>query len=96
VLADKGQSPPQSVDGAFKAASEMQAYKNNLLAFQTILRQLGSDKGLANYDKNNELETVLKDFVNANKNVLTATHQLVESTPTLGPILGPSKSRALS
>lgn len=57
----------------------------------SLLAQLGADKGLANYDKNDDLETLLKDTVNANKNALSATTAIVYNIPTIGPVLGPSK-----
>ncbi|KAJ7357382.1 hypothetical protein DFH08DRAFT_643294, partial [Mycena albidolilacea] len=71
------------------AVSQMQDFRTNLLEFQTTLHDLGSDKGLANYDKNNELETLLKDLFNANKDALSSVSTLVSSDPALGPVLGP-------
>jgi hypothetical protein len=73
-----------------QCASEMTGYHTSFLGFQTTLAQLAGDKGLANYDSSNNLETLLKDAVNANKNALSATAALVYNIPTLGPILGPS------
>lgn len=72
--------------------SEITAYQDNLLGFQTLLAQLGADKGLANYDRANDLETLLKNFVNLNKDTLKSISDLVFAIPDLGPILGPSKS----
>lgn len=60
--------------------------------FQTALAQIGSDKGLANYDDKNNLETLLKDTVNLNKDALTAVDVAVYYLPILGPTLGPSAS----
>jgi hypothetical protein len=48
-----------------------------------------SDKGLANYDSTNDLETLLKNVVNLNKNVLSATDVALGNLPVLGPVLGP-------
>lgn len=59
-----------------------------MLGFQTALAQ--SDKGLANYDDTNDLETLLKNTVDLNKNVLNAVDTAVYNLPILGPILGPS------
>lgn len=64
-----------------------------MLGFQTALAKAGSDKGEANYDRTNGLETILKDTVNLNKNTLTAVSVIVYNIPVLGPILGPSASQ---
>lgn len=58
---------------------------------QGILGDLGRDKGLANYDRNNELETLLKNIVNLNKDTLSYVVAIVYEVPLLGSILGPSK-----
>ena len=63
-----------------------------MLSFQTALVQAASDKGLANYDDKNNLETLLMDTVNFNKNVLSDVDVAVYNLPGLGPILGPSAS----
>ncbi|KAI0051705.1 hypothetical protein FA95DRAFT_1459126, partial [Auriscalpium vulgare] len=72
-----------------QSADELSAFQTNVLGFQTVLAQLGADKGLANYDKSNDLETLLKNMVNLNKDVLSYTTALVYVIPVLGPILGP-------
>ena len=74
-------------------ASQLSGFSTNMLGFQTALAQAGSDKGLANYDRTNSLETLLKDTVNLNKNALTAVDVVVYNIPVLGPILGPSASQ---
>jgi hypothetical protein len=61
-----------------------------MLGFQTALAQ--TDKGLTNYDDTNDLESLLKDTVNLNKNVLSAVDVAVYNLPLLGHILGPSAS----
>ena len=48
-----------------------------------------SDKGLANYDRTNDLETLLKNLVNLNKVVLSATSTTLGNIPIIGPVLGP-------
>lgn len=58
---------------------------------QGLLGDLGRDKGLANYNRNNELETLLKNIVNLNKDTLSYVVAIVYEVPLLGPILGPSK-----
>lgn len=59
--------------------------------FQTALAKAASDKGLANYDRSNGFETLLKDIINLHKNVLTAVSVAVYNIPFLGPLLGPSE-----
>ncbi|KAI0271354.1 hypothetical protein BC834DRAFT_437858 [Gloeopeniophorella convolvens] len=78
-------------DGAFEqdCASELTAFYTNSRGFQTTLAQLGADKGLAFYNHEDTLETLLKDIVNAHKNVLSSVTELTYSVPVLGPILGP-------
>lgn len=73
-----------------QCASELTSFHTAFQSFSSVFGQLGADKGLANYDKNNQLETLLKDVVNANKNALSAVDVLVYNIPGLGPILGPS------
>ncbi|KAK0456460.1 hypothetical protein EV421DRAFT_61494 [Armillaria borealis] len=47
------------------------------------------DKGLGNYDRNDRLETTLKDVVNKTKDLLKVTAILVNNLPILGSTLGP-------
>ncbi|KAK0478493.1 hypothetical protein IW261DRAFT_1483767 [Armillaria novae-zelandiae] len=47
------------------------------------------DKGLGNYDRNDRLETLLKEVVNQTKDLLKVTVILVNNIPIVGPILGP-------
>ncbi|KAI8995624.1 hypothetical protein BD414DRAFT_480074 [Trametes punicea] len=72
-----------------QVVSEFIAYKAGLGRFQNILAQLGTDKGLANYDRTDELQTLLKDLINSMKDTLEAITVLVQEIPGLGPILGP-------
>jgi hypothetical protein len=72
------------------AVSELTAFDSSLLGIKTILDELGSDKGLKNYDRTNDLETLLKNVVNFNKETLNSVDVLVYNLPFLGPILGPS------
>jgi len=73
-------------------------FNTNVDSFQTALAGAassasgGSDKGLANYDKTNDLETLLKNLANLTKNVLSSIDALVYNLPVVGPILGPSMS----
>ena len=61
-----------------------------------LLGDLGRDKGLANYDRNNGLETLLKDIVNLNKDTLSCVTDIVYEVPLLGSTLGPSKCPQIS
>ncbi|TFY70364.1 hypothetical protein EVG20_g2632 [Dentipellis fragilis] len=80
-----------NVDSTYsqQCGSELQAYKTNMLGFQSIFAQLGADKGLANYDRTNDLETLLKNAVNLNKNALKSVSTMIDEIPTVGPLLGP-------
>ena len=73
------------------AARELRGFRDNMGRAQGLLSDLGRDKGLANYDRNNDLETLLKDIVNLNKDTLSAVTDIVYEIPILGPILGPRK-----
>ncbi|KAH6917380.1 hypothetical protein BKA70DRAFT_332451 [Coprinopsis sp. MPI-PUGE-AT-0042] len=73
------------------AAAELAGFDSSLLGIKTILDQLGAEKGLMNYDRTNDLETLLKNVVNFNKETLNAVDVLVYNLPILGPILGPSE-----
>jgi len=81
----------KSGDKAFQQQNSdaMSDFQGGLLEFQGLLSQLAADKGLANYDSGDKLETMLKNVVNATKNTLSATDILVYRIPVLGPILGP-------
>jgi hypothetical protein len=52
---------------------------------------MGREKGLANYNRDDQLQTLLKNLVNTNKDFLSSLHKTVEQVPALGPVLGPSK-----
>ncbi|GJE86108.1 hypothetical protein PsYK624_021880 [Phanerochaete sordida] len=85
------QQPESSRSAGYEqeSANELSSFHSNLLGFQNTLAQLGADKGLANYDRSNDLETLLKDLVNANKYALSDVDDFVYKIPTLGPTLGP-------
>lgn len=65
-------------------------FQMNFLGFQTILAQLAADRGLANYDPNNSVETMVKDTANMAKSVMEYTADLVDEIPVLGPMLAPT------
>ena len=87
------QTPSSQRSTNFRAESEheLSGFHTNLLGFQSTLAELGADKGLANYDKDNDLETLLKDMVNSVKYLLNDIDAMVNDIPGLGPSLGPSQ-----
>lgn len=85
--ASEGDSPGFQQD----AAANFSAFHDTIQQLRALLGNLPADKGLANYDKTSELETILKDFVNANKDALTAVNVMIYNIPGLGPVLGPSE-----
>ena len=70
------------------AAERASSFQTNTQEFGALLDQLAADKGLANYDKNDQLQTMLKDLVNASKNALNDIYVMINNDPTLGPMLG--------
>ena len=67
----------------------MTAFRENLNGFQDILAQLGADKGLANYDRSDQIETLLKNVVNVNKYTLKNIDEMIFELPAVGGTLGP-------
>ncbi|KAI0932212.1 hypothetical protein AcW1_000605 [Taiwanofungus camphoratus] len=80
-----------SIDFNQQTVSAVSAFHTNLVDFQGVLAQLAADKGLANYDKDNTLETLLKNTINAVKDLLSNVDELIGGIPVLGPLLGPSE-----
>jgi len=75
-----------------QCAYELTGFQENLASFQSLAAQMGSgtsDKGLANYDSSNTVETLLKDMINANKYILNDTYDMTQTLPILGTTLGP-------
>ena len=63
-----------------------------MLGIEAILKELGADNGLANYDRTNDLETLLKNIVNVNKDTLQLHPTTISyNLPIVGPTLGPSE-----
>jgi hypothetical protein len=71
-------------------AAAFSNFHTNMLNYQTVLGELAADKGLEFYDQENDLETLLKNIVNLNKDTLSYVNVLTYNIPALGPILGPS------
>ncbi|KAH9898403.1 hypothetical protein C8Q73DRAFT_400497 [Cubamyces lactineus] len=84
-------NPPAGGDPDFnqRVLTEFTGFQNSLSSVQSILAELGADRGLANYDPEDELETLLKNIVNTVKDTLKAVDNLVFQVPVLGPVLGP-------
>ncbi|KAG2752423.1 hypothetical protein P692DRAFT_20724103 [Suillus brevipes Sb2] len=78
-------------DPAFQqqASTELSGFHTNFVGFTSVLAELGGGNGVANLDPTNNLETLLESIINANKDILTVTYNLVVSLPIVGPILGP-------
>lgn len=70
-------------------ARELSAFQGNFKGFHDTLATHGA--GLGNYDRANDLETLMKNIVNCNKDVLKAVDDFVFKIPMAGPLLGPSK-----
>ncbi|TDL28446.1 hypothetical protein BD410DRAFT_780955 [Rickenella mellea] len=78
-------------DVAFQqqSAYQISSLHAAMLSVHGLFTDLAAQKGLANYDKSNQLETLLKEIVNANKDAMSSVYILVYNIPGLGPILGP-------
>lgn len=72
------------------------AYKLSILRFRSALGDLGRNKGLAYYNRNDDLETLLKNIINIQKQTLSYVDTIVFRVPVVGPILGPSEQLILS
>lgn len=72
-------------------AYQMTALHSSLVSINNLFSSTAAQDGLANYDKNDQVQVALKDTVNYTKTFLSNTDVLVYNIPLLGPILGPSK-----
>ena len=95
--AAQSSSVPDNNSGDFhqQAASELTSFHTSLLGFETVLEELGADKGLVNYDRTDDVETLLKNLVNVNKDTLSYITTITYNLPIVGSTLGPSKYRSL-
>jgi hypothetical protein len=91
-LAAQSSSVRDDASGGFhqQAASELTSFHTNLLGVETLLKELGAKDGLVNYDPTNNLETLLKNVVNINKDTLSAVTTITYNLPIVGSTLGPS------
>ncbi|KAJ3575626.1 hypothetical protein NP233_g972 [Leucocoprinus birnbaumii] len=67
----------------------LKLYQSNLLCIRTNLDSLGREKGLAYYDHDSELETLIKNVINVHKDTLSYLDELVYRIPGVGPVVGP-------
>ncbi|KAF8078609.1 hypothetical protein FPV67DRAFT_65417 [Lyophyllum atratum] len=77
-----------------KCVTQLNSFHTNVLGQQAALDALSAEKrrpgkGLDNFDHTNDIETLIKNTVNLNKDTLTAFYVLVKKLPILGPVLGP-------
>ncbi|KAJ7181672.1 hypothetical protein C8R43DRAFT_1101443 [Mycena crocata] len=81
----------EPADAAFQqqCADVLRSYQTNFVGCQRNMVLLGQDKGLACYDKADDIETLIKNLINAHKDILESVSVLVDNLPILGPILGP-------
>ncbi|KAJ3485561.1 hypothetical protein NLI96_g4865 [Meripilus lineatus] len=74
-------------DESSQALAALYDFLLDLLGLKALLEQLGADRGLANYDGTNHLETLLKEIVNCIKDILTQIYQLFANIPIIGPLV---------
>ncbi|KAH9969029.1 hypothetical protein BC827DRAFT_1372966 [Russula dissimulans] len=72
-----------------KCASQLTAFYTNSQGFTTTLRQLGAQKGLAHYDKDDPIEKPVKDMTNLGKQVLLYIINICDLVPHSCLVLGP-------
>ena len=72
-------------DDSSQALAALWDFLLDLLGLKALLEQMGADRGLANYDGTNHLETLLKENVNCIKDILTQIYQLFANIPIIGP-----------
>ena len=60
-----------------------------MLGFEGVLRQFGADAGLKNYNRFDDIETLLKNVVNLHKNTLSYVTTITYNLPIVGKTLGP-------
>ncbi|KAK0208351.1 hypothetical protein DFS33DRAFT_1302879 [Desarmillaria ectypa] len=76
-------------DYQHNCVTSLASCKDVLAELNDSLAPLRADKGLGNYDRNDRLETLLKDLVNATKEMLNYTVTLTKNIPIIGPALVP-------
>ena len=64
--------------------SNLLGLRNNLKSLPGVLAELAVDKGLAYYDRSNQLETVLENTVNLTKGSLNFINTKFKDVPVIG------------
>ncbi|EMD42044.1 hypothetical protein CERSUDRAFT_120889 [Gelatoporia subvermispora B] len=72
-----------------QTVSAVTSFSSNLKSWAGLLAWLAQDKGLANYDSSNQVETMMKNTVNDVKYSLNDLSEMINNDPTLGPLIGP-------
>lgn len=67
----------------------LRLYHSNLLCISSKLDYFGREKGLEYYDRNSDIETLIKELVNVHKDTLSYLSDLVDRIPGIGPVVGP-------
>ncbi|KDR80126.1 hypothetical protein GALMADRAFT_153813 [Galerina marginata CBS 339.88] len=70
-----------------ECVSSLMDFIANFQGFQEAFANVTSDNNFGSYD--DELEILLKDIVNANKNALSSMDYIISDIPAIGPLLGP-------
>ncbi|KAM0748395.1 hypothetical protein T439DRAFT_358292 [Meredithblackwellia eburnea MCA 4105] len=74
---------------------ELKAYRGSaaglpgLQQLDATLKPLGPDQGLANFDRNNDLEVLFRTMSTSFQDTLESINLVVFKLPVLGPVLGP-------
>ncbi|PFH54488.1 hypothetical protein AMATHDRAFT_44354 [Amanita thiersii Skay4041] len=87
-LQECAQQPTDTPRFREECTNALRGFHSILPGLEWILRELGSDNGLAYYDRNNNIETLLKNSVNICKDTMSAVNDLVNSNSVLGPEFG--------
>lgn len=67
----------------------LRLYHSNLLCISSKLDYFGRSKGLDYYDRNSDIETLIKELINVHKDTLSYLSDLVDRIPGIGPVIGP-------
>ncbi|KAF8922544.1 hypothetical protein CPB85DRAFT_1555886 [Mucidula mucida] len=90
-LASQARSAQENdADFQQECLSTLLGYQGVLSDCKNALAPLGADRGLANYDNNNDMETALKNIINVSKDVLSSISEMTDCSPLVGPLLGPT------
>ncbi|KAF8640422.1 hypothetical protein AX17_000088 [Amanita inopinata Kibby_2008] len=88
-FSELAERPTNTPDFHNDCIAALLGFKQSVGSFQAILSEIGADRGLAFYDRSDDLEKLVKNIINICKKVFSAVDILVDSNPTLGLLLGP-------